>query len=75
MVSADVPLWFLRVKGPAAHVALRNTGLDLEQLGITPADVARYGPTIVLIGRGPMEITYSSGRSDPASGLWGSKSA
>jgi hypothetical protein len=48
LVTADSPLWFLKLKGPAANLALRETGIDLEQLGITPADLERYGPRIVV---------------------------
>ena len=48
IVRADVPFWFLKLKGPAARLALRETGVDLERLGITPADLERYGPGIVV---------------------------
>jgi hypothetical protein len=48
IVRADVPFWFLEIKGPAARLALRGTGVDLERLGITPADLERYGPGIVV---------------------------
>jgi hypothetical protein len=48
LVSADVPFWFLRIKGPAARFALRDTGLDLDRLGITPAELQRYGPAVVI---------------------------
>lgn len=48
LVSAEVPFWFLRLKGPAAQLALRDTGLDLERFRITPADLARHGPSVVI---------------------------
>jgi hypothetical protein len=48
LVRADVPLWFLKLKGPAVQYALRGTGLDLERLGVTPADLERYGACVVL---------------------------
>jgi hypothetical protein len=48
LVRVDVPFWFLKVKGPAVQYALRETGLDLERLGITPADLEQYGPCLVL---------------------------
>jgi hypothetical protein len=48
IVRADVPFWFLKLKGPAARLALRDTGVDLERLGMTPADLERYGPGIVV---------------------------
>lgn len=48
LVRADVPIWFLKLKGPAAEFALRDTGVDLERLGITPADLERYGPRLII---------------------------
>jgi hypothetical protein len=48
LVSAEVPFWFLRLKGPAAQYALRDTGLDLERFRITPAELARHGPSVVI---------------------------
>jgi hypothetical protein len=48
LVRADVPFWFLRVKGPALQYSLHDTGLDLERLGVTPADLDRYGVCLVL---------------------------
>lgn len=48
LVQADVPFWFLRLKGPAVQYALRGTGLDLEQLGVSPADLERYGICLLL---------------------------
>lgn len=48
LVRADVPFWFLRAKGPAVQYSLRGTGLDLKQLGVTPADLQRYGAALVL---------------------------
>jgi len=48
LVRANIAFWFLRTKGPAVKYALRGTGLDLDRLGISPADLARYGPTLVL---------------------------
>jgi hypothetical protein len=48
LVRADVPFWFLRLKGPAVQYALRGTGLDLEHLGVSPAELARYGACPIL---------------------------
>lgn len=48
LVSADVPFWFFKLKGPAAQYAIRGTGLDLERLGITAADLERHGPSVVI---------------------------
>jgi hypothetical protein len=48
LVSAEVPFWFLKLKGPAAQLALRDTGFDLERLRITPTELARHGPSVVI---------------------------
>lgn len=48
LVHANIAFWFLNVKGPAVQFALRGTGLDLNRLGITPSDLKRYGPCLVL---------------------------
>jgi hypothetical protein len=48
LVRADVPFWFFKIKGPAAQYALSGTGLDLDQLGVTPADLERCGVCLVL---------------------------
>ena len=48
LVSADAPFWFFRIKGPAAQYALRDTGLDLERLGVTPDELQRYGPAVLI---------------------------
>jgi hypothetical protein len=51
LIRADVPLWFLKLKGPAATLALRDTGFDLEALGLTASDLERSGPGLVLDDR------------------------
>lgn len=48
LVSADVPFWFFRIKGPAAQYALRDTGLDLDRLGVTAEELRRYGPAVLM---------------------------
>jgi hypothetical protein len=48
LVSADAPFWFFKVKGPAAKFALEGTGFDLERLHLTPADIERAGPGLVV---------------------------
>jgi hypothetical protein len=48
LIRAAVPFWFLKVKGPAVQYVLRDTGLDLDRLGVTPADLERYGAGVVL---------------------------
>jgi hypothetical protein len=48
LVEADVPLWFVGVKGPAMQFALRGTGIDFQSLGVTAADLERAGAAVVL---------------------------
>lgn len=48
LTRANAALWFLKIKGPAAQMILRDTGLDLEQLRLTAADLERLGPALVL---------------------------
>jgi len=48
LVSADVPYWFFRMKTPPTQFLVRGTGLDLERLGITAADLAKFGPSVVI---------------------------
>jgi len=48
LVRSDVPFWFFRLKGQAAQFALKNSGFDMERLGITPKDIARQGPGVIL---------------------------
>lgn len=48
LVTADVPMWFFKLKGPAAQYLVRGTGLDLERLQITASDLERYDPSVVI---------------------------
>jgi hypothetical protein len=48
LVSADVPFWFFKLKGPAAQYAFQGTGLDFKRLRITAADLEPYGPAVVI---------------------------
>jgi hypothetical protein len=48
LVHADVPFWFFTLKAPAAQFFVRDTGLDLNTLGLTAGDLEREGPTLVL---------------------------
>jgi hypothetical protein len=48
LVSADSPFWFFKLKAPAARYALAETGFDLDRLGLTPADIERYGPAVIV---------------------------
>lgn len=48
LVTADIPFWFFKLKGPAAQFAVRGTGLDFERLQITAADLERHGPAVIV---------------------------
>ena len=48
LITADVPIWFLRIKGPAAALALRGTDFDLAVLGLTAEDLAQSRAGLVL---------------------------
>jgi len=48
LVHAIVPFWFLKIKGRAVQYALRDTGVDLKRLGVTPGDLEQYGAGVVL---------------------------
>jgi hypothetical protein len=48
LVHADVPFWFVVLKGPALQYAVRDTGVDLDRLGVTAADLRRHGPGPIL---------------------------
>jgi hypothetical protein len=48
LVRSEVAFWFLRMKGPLSQRALKGAGIDLRDLGLTVADLERYGPTLVL---------------------------
>ena len=48
LIRAEIPFWFLRMKGPASETALRGTGIDLARLGLSVDDLRSYGPALVL---------------------------
>lgn len=48
LVTADVPMWFFKMKGPPTQFLVRGTGLDLERLQITAADLERFDPSVVI---------------------------
>jgi hypothetical protein len=47
LLQVDVPIWFIRLKAPAAQFMLRRTDVDLEELGLTAGVLRSYGPSIV----------------------------
>ena len=48
IIKADVPLWFLKIKGPAVNYALDGTGFDLATSGLTASDLERAGAGVVV---------------------------
>jgi hypothetical protein len=50
LIRAEVPFWFLRMKGPASERILRGLGIDLAEFGLTVDDLSRYGPALVFDG-------------------------
>ncbi len=48
LVTADVPMWFFKMKGPPTQFLVRGTGLDLERLQITARDLERFDPSVVI---------------------------
>jgi hypothetical protein len=48
LVQAEVPFWFVSIKGPALQYAVRDTRVDLDRLGVTAADLQRHGPGPIL---------------------------
>jgi hypothetical protein len=50
LIRAEVPFWFLRMKGPASEPVLRGAGIDLAEFGLTVDDLSRYGPALVFDG-------------------------
>jgi hypothetical protein len=45
---AKVPFWFYRMKGPALSFVLRDSGFDIGELGLTPAELQSHGPGLIL---------------------------
>jgi hypothetical protein len=58
VTRTEIPFWFFAMKAPATQFLLRNTPLDLENLGITPAALRAHGPGLVYeqIGAGRESI-------------------
>ena len=62
LLGVAVPFWFVQLKGPAAQFLLDGTGFDLEQLGVTPDELAAHGPGLVLDerrGRGDRLVVWT----------------
>jgi len=52
LVETRLPIWFLRLKGPAIRYLLRGTAFDPEPWGLTVDDIQAWGPGIVIDHRG-----------------------
>lgn len=48
LTETRIPFWFFRIKAPAAEYAFGDTGLDFRRLGVTAADLRRYGPALIV---------------------------
>jgi len=48
LIRVDIPFWFVKLKGPAAEFALRDTGFDLRRLHMTASDLEAMGPSLIL---------------------------
>jgi hypothetical protein len=47
LIKATVPFWFFKLKRPVAQFLLRDTGVDLDRLGLTSANLAAFGSGVV----------------------------
>ena len=56
LVEVYIPMWFLRMKGPAINYLLRDTEFDLQAWGITVGELQNWGPGVIL--------DHHSGRAD-----------
>jgi hypothetical protein len=48
LVRADLPFWFVKMKGWAVGYLLRETGLDFGRLGVSPGELEPYGACLLL---------------------------
>ncbi len=48
LIRSDIPFWFFRLKGPVVQLAVRDSGFDMKDLGIRPADIARQGAGFIM---------------------------
>jgi hypothetical protein len=48
LVEAHIPMWFLRLKGPAINYLLKDTEFDLQAWGLTVEELQDWGPGVVL---------------------------
>ena len=48
LVEVHIPMWFLRMKGPAINYLLKDTEFDLQAWGLTVEELQAWGPGVVL---------------------------
>jgi hypothetical protein len=48
LVEVDIPIWLLRLKGPALHYLLRDTRLDPHAWGLNADDLEDFGPGVIV---------------------------
>lgn len=48
LVAAHVPFWFFSLKRPAAQLAVRGTGLDLDALNLSAESLSQHGPGLII---------------------------
>ena len=48
LVEVHIPMWFLRMKGPAINYLLKDTKFDLQAWGLTVEELQDWGPGVVL---------------------------
>lgn len=64
LLRSHVPVWFMRMKAPVVEYLLRDTGVDLGELGLSMSDILRHGPRILLddeLANGDRVLIWTSG--------------
>jgi hypothetical protein len=48
IIRIDAPFWFLKMKGPALRLVLRQADFDMSELGITAGDLESHARDLVI---------------------------
>ncbi len=48
IIRIDAPFWFLRLKGPALGLVLRQADFDMAELGVTARNLESHGRGLVI---------------------------
>ena len=62
LVEVQIPMWFLRMKGPAINFLLKDTKFDLQAWRLTVEELQDWGPGVVLdhhSGRGERVLIWT----------------